>query len=80
MCFHQLASGTGGLKAAKLPQQFLLKNVMHLPMSAFFDVTPVGRVLVLFSSDMNVVNVVLPGLFHTLLSDLFRVSKIVPFL
>jgi ABC-type multidrug transport system fused ATPase/permease subunit len=77
---HTLSAGIGGLKAARLLHQSLLNNVVHLPVSTFFDVTPIGRILARFSSDVNVVDTVLPHLFHMWLPNLFRVSKLIPVL
>ncbi|XP_021917145.1 multidrug resistance-associated protein 1 isoform X2 [Zootermopsis nevadensis] len=70
---HTLTNGIGGLKAAKLLHQSLLENLMRLPVSTFFDVTPIGRILARFSSDVNVVDAVLPHLFHMWFPNIFRV-------
>jgi ABC-type multidrug transport system fused ATPase/permease subunit len=75
---HTLSSSIGGLKAAKLLHQSLLSNVMHLPVTTFFDVTPVGRILARFSSDVNVLDGVLPHLLHMWLPNLLRVSNFIP--
>jgi ABC-type multidrug transport system fused ATPase/permease subunit len=82
MCVHlyTLIGSIGCLKAAKLLHESLLNNVVHLSVSTFFDVTPVGRVLSRFSSDMNVIDVVLPHLVHMWLPTLLRVSNLVHFL
>jgi ABC-type multidrug transport system fused ATPase/permease subunit len=77
---YTLSSSIGGLKAAKLLHQSLLINVMHLPVTTFFDVTPVGRILARFSSDVNVIDGVLPHLLHMCLLHLHRVSNFISFL
>ncbi|KAJ8982895.1 hypothetical protein NQ317_004325 [Molorchus minor] len=48
--------------------RYLLSNVMKLP-SAFFDVTPVGRILGRFSNDINGVDLRLPMNFQVLISN-----------
>jgi ABC-type multidrug transport system fused ATPase/permease subunit len=77
---HTLSSDIGGLKAANFLHRSLLNNVMRLPVSTYFDVTPVGRVLARFSSDVNVIDVILPRIFHMWLPHLFRVSNLDPIL
>jgi ABC-type multidrug transport system fused ATPase/permease subunit len=74
---HTLSSSIGGLKAAKLLHQSLLNNLLHLPVTTFFDVTPVGRILARFSSDVNVLDGYLPHLLQMWLPSLLRVSKFV---
>jgi ABC-type multidrug transport system fused ATPase/permease subunit len=77
---HTLSSSLGGLKAAQLLHHSLLNNVMHLPVTTFFDVTPVGRILARFSSDVYVLDAVLPHLLHMWLPNLLRVSNLIPVL
>ncbi|XP_069695544.1 multidrug resistance-associated protein 1 isoform X5 [Periplaneta americana] len=60
------------LGAAKLIHMYLLCNVVRLPMT-FFDVTPVGRILVRFSSDVNVLDSVLPHQLNIWISNFYRV-------
>lgn len=62
------------LDAAIKIHEFLLKNLMRLPM-AFFDVTPMGRILGRFSNDINGVDQRLPGTFQMIISQVFRVSS-----
>lgn len=49
----------GCLRAARDLHNKLLNNVLRLPM-AFFDTTPLGRILNRFSKDVDVVDNVLP--------------------
>lgn len=51
--------GIGCLRAARDLHKRLLSNVMRLGMS-FFDTTPLGRILNRFSTDINVIDNVLP--------------------
>lgn len=51
--------GIGCLRAARDLHKRLLSNVMRLAMS-FFDTTPSGRILNRFSTDINVIDNVLP--------------------
>jgi len=53
---------------------------MHLSVSTFFDVTPIGRILARFSSDTNTVDVVLPHQVSMWLPTLLRVSNLVQFI
>lgn len=80
MCLYTLSGSIGCLEAAKFLHQSLLNNVLHLSVSTFFDVTPVGRILARFSSDTNIVDVALPHHIITWLPTLLRVSNLVQFL
>ncbi|CAG2053143.1 unnamed protein product, partial [Timema podura] len=51
--------GIGCLNAATVLHAQLLTNLMHLPQS-LFDTTPIGRILVRFSSDVGVLDSTLP--------------------
>jgi hypothetical protein len=62
------------LKAATSIHYHLLNNVLHLPISTFFDVTPIGRILARFS--VSVVDLALPSQVGAVLPCLFRVSKL----
>lgn len=44
-----------GINAAVALHNMLLLNIFHLPLS-FFDVTPLGRILTLFSQDVEIVD------------------------
>nr|CAH7713752.1 unnamed protein product [Callosobruchus chinensis] len=63
----------GTIDAAVKIHRQLLHNVMRLP-CAFFDITPVGRILGRFSQDINGVDMRLPNAFQMLLSTLVRVT------
>ncbi|KAJ8967485.1 hypothetical protein NQ314_002799 [Rhamnusium bicolor] len=63
----------GTLDGAVKIHKFLLSNVMRLP-SAFFDITPVGRMLARFSNDINAVDMRLPANFQMLMSTSVRVA------
>lgn len=49
----------GTLQAAHILHRHLLSNIMRSPV-AFFDVTPVGRILNRFAKDVDVMDTVLP--------------------
>lgn len=80
MCLYTLSGSTGCLQAAKFLHQSLLNNIIHLCLSTFFDVTPIGRILARFSSDTNIVDVVLPHQVSMWLPSLLRFSNLVQFL
>lgn len=63
------------LAAATKIHNCLLEKTLRLPMT-FFDVTPVGRILGRFSSDISGVDSMLPGTFQNVLSNILRVRKI----
>ncbi|KAH9168771.1 hypothetical protein AeNC1_017860 [Aphanomyces euteiches] len=49
-----------GILASHTLHSKLFKKVIHAPVNTFFDVTPVGRVLNRFSSDLDQVDSILP--------------------
>ncbi|CAH0555483.1 unnamed protein product [Brassicogethes aeneus] len=55
-----LALYVGTLNAAKLLHWLLLQNIVKVPTTTFFDVTPVGRILNRFSKDIDTLDNVLP--------------------
>lgn len=63
------------MKSAKILHEDMLNNIMRLP-QAFFDVTPLGRVLNRFSKDQNCVDEVLPRTFHMYARTLFGVITV----
>uniref|UniRef100_V5I844 ABC-type glutathione-S-conjugate transporter n=1 Tax=Anoplophora glabripennis TaxID=217634 RepID=V5I844_ANOGL len=52
--------------------RFLLSNVLRLP-SAFFDVTPMGRILARFSNDINGVDIILPMNLQVMIQTTIKV-------
>lgn len=60
------------LDAAIKLHNFLLHNLLRIPIS-FFDVTPIGRILARFSSDINNVDTSLPSLLQGVLSTFVQV-------
>ncbi|XP_060081600.1 ATP-binding cassette sub-family C member 10-like [Ylistrum balloti] len=65
----------GGLRLAKIMHNQLLDTVFKAPMS-FFNVTPIGRILNLFSSDMTTIDDTLSRLISVVLCKLFGVVGI----
>jgi ABC-type multidrug transport system fused ATPase/permease subunit len=70
--FVQLA----GLRAAKLLHARMLRRLLGAP-SSFFDVTPVGRIVNRFSSDMEQVDNQLANLFTGFYQQLFNFTSII---
>jgi ABC-type multidrug transport system, ATPase and permease components len=54
-----LANYIGALQGAHVLHAFSLANVLRCPI-AFFDVTPIGRVMNRFSKDVDIMDNVLP--------------------
>ncbi|XP_044271389.1 multidrug resistance-associated protein 1 isoform X7 [Tribolium madens] len=50
----------GALNGAQILHQLLLSNILRVPCTTFFDVTPVGRILNRFSKDVDTVDNILP--------------------
>lgn len=61
-----------GIRASKIIHDRLLTRILRLPMS-FFDVTPMGRIVNRFSSDINSIDVILPEEWN----DLFAFMAII---
>ncbi|KAG0284459.1 Canalicular multispecific organic anion transporter 1, partial [Dissophora globulifera] len=61
-----------GYRASKIIYDRLLTRVLRLPMS-FFDVTPMGRIMNRFSSDINAIDSQLPSEWN----DLFALTSII---
>ncbi|CAK4216874.1 unnamed protein product [Aphanomyces euteiches] len=55
----------------------LFKKVIQAPVNTFFDVTPVGRVLNRFSSDLDQVDSILPFFGVLLLQYGFQIAAVV---
>lgn len=64
----------GTLNAAKLLHRRILFNIMRVPVTTFFDVTPLGRVLNRFSKDIDTLDNVLPMTLRGWVSCLYSVS------
>jgi len=62
----------GGICAAQVVHTKLLRSVIKAK-TTFFDVTPVGRILNRFSSDLNTVDDSLPFILNIFLANLFGV-------
>lgn len=62
------------LRAARYLHNYLLHNILRAPTTTFFDITPTGRILNRFSSDINSVDSDLPAIFHSWAFCFFRVS------
>ncbi|XP_069785764.1 ATP-binding cassette sub-family C member 3 isoform X2 [Narcine bancroftii] len=60
----------GGLGAARHLQAQLLDNKLHTP-QAFFDTTPIGRIINRFGKDINVIDEVIPMTFQMFLTTFF---------
>ncbi|CAG9761169.1 unnamed protein product [Ceutorhynchus assimilis] len=67
-----LIFATGTMIAATKLHNFMLHNVLRLPMS-FFDTTPSGRILSRFSSDIIGIDLRLPMAFNVFFQNSFRV-------
>nr|XP_054758004.1 ATP-binding cassette sub-family C member 10-like [Lytechinus pictus] len=60
----------GGIQAATMIHDRLLKSILRAPIS-FFDVTPVGRIINRFSSDVFTIDFGLPFILNILLAQVF---------
>lgn len=74
--FGSLCLARGTVRASKRMHHQLLDGVMHSPM-IFFDTTPMGRILNLFSKDINVIDTIMPNTFRSWLSCVFSVISTV---
>ncbi|KDO21874.1 hypothetical protein SPRG_12376 [Saprolegnia parasitica CBS 223.65] len=54
----------------------LLRKVLHAPVSTFFDVTPIGRILNRFSNDLDQIDSQLPSFGLLVLQFLFQILAI----
>ncbi|XP_068898237.1 multidrug resistance-associated protein 1 isoform X2 [Tenebrio molitor] len=50
----------GALNGARILHHLLLSNILRVPCTTFFDVTPVGRILNRFSKDIDTLDNILP--------------------
>ncbi|XP_028396229.1 LOW QUALITY PROTEIN: multidrug resistance-associated protein 7-like [Dendronephthya gigantea] len=70
--FRAFLFAYGGVKAAQVIHEKLLKSILAAPVS-FFDVTPIGRVVNRFSSDTYSIDDSLPFMMNIFLAQLFGV-------
>lgn len=70
--FGSLLLSIGGLRAAETMHNISLTVILRSP-SAFFDTTPVGRILSRFGSDVNTIDMSLPQHIRQALFCTFRV-------
>lgn len=63
----------GMIQGAKKLHEMLLRNIMRVP-QAFFDTSPLGRILNRFSKDLDAVDVMLPEILLDLLYCIMEVS------
>lgn len=62
----------GALKAAKHLHSRLLYNILRLPL-AFFDTTPLGRIVNRFSRDTDMIDAYLPAMMFSWVAMFFNV-------
>ncbi|KAK3909098.1 Multidrug resistance-associated protein 1 [Frankliniella fusca] len=72
VCFSTVFLRIGTINAATILHHHLLQTIIRLPMM-FFDTTPIGRILSRFSSDVNTLDVTMPGIITMFLSGFFKV-------
>lgn len=68
-----IAMAVGCVYAARNLHNNLLHQTMRLPM-AFFDTTPLGRIVNRFSRDVDVVDNILPQIMRLWIMMMFNVS------
>jgi len=71
--FRAFLFAYGGICAAKVLHSRLLKSILSAPVS-FFDVTPIGRIINRFSSDMYSIDDSLPFILNIFLAQAFGVA------
>eukprot|EP00794_Sanderia_malayensis_P019839 gene19839-21781_t len=70
--FRAFLFAYGGIEAAKIIHKRLLKSLFNAPIS-FFDVTPIGRIMNRFSSDLYSIDDSLPFWLNIFLAQAFGV-------
>ncbi|CAB3994460.1 multidrug resistance-associated 7-like [Paramuricea clavata] len=71
--FRAFLFAYGGVHAAQVIHEKLLKSILRAPIS-FFDVTPIGRVVNRFSSDTYSIDDSLPFMMNIFMAQLFGVA------
>uniref|UniRef100_A0A182WGR0 ABC-type glutathione-S-conjugate transporter n=1 Tax=Anopheles minimus TaxID=112268 RepID=A0A182WGR0_9DIPT len=61
----------GALEASRTLHKTLLRRVLHAPLTSFFDITPVGRVLNRFSKDIDTTDSDLPATLRAWILSLY---------
>lgn len=75
VCAASVIMSLGMVRASKLLHAGLLKNIMRSPM-AFFDVTPLGRILNRFGKDVDVIDSRLPSCILTFVGAVVQAATI----
>ncbi|RHY61547.1 hypothetical protein DYB30_010590, partial [Aphanomyces astaci] len=68
---------TLSLRCSQAMHEKLFRRVLHAPVTTFFDITPVGRILNRFSSDLDQVDSMLPFTGVLFLQFAFQIAAIV---
>uniref|UniRef100_A0AAF5PGH3 ABC-type glutathione-S-conjugate transporter n=1 Tax=Wuchereria bancrofti TaxID=6293 RepID=A0AAF5PGH3_WUCBA len=68
VCTGSITMAYGMVFASRKLHEGILRNIMHLPM-AFFDITPLGRIVNRFGKDIVTVDIEIPKSIDDLLDD-----------
>uniref|UniRef100_A0A336K506 CSON001445 protein n=1 Tax=Culicoides sonorensis TaxID=179676 RepID=A0A336K506_CULSO len=63
----------GGLNAAKYLHEQLLGNILRAPITKFFDIVPIGRIVNRFSKDIDSTDTIIPPTVRAFFTCLFSV-------
>uniref|UniRef100_A0A915PJI9 Uncharacterized protein n=1 Tax=Setaria digitata TaxID=48799 RepID=A0A915PJI9_9BILA len=72
VCIGSITMAYGMVFASRKLHEGILRNILHLPM-AFFDVTPLGRIVNRFGKDIEIVDTLLPHSSHSFISTVLVV-------
>ncbi|KAK6109907.1 multi drug resistance-associated protein (MRP) [Brugia pahangi] len=72
VCIGSITMAYGMVFASRKLHEGILRNIMHLPM-AFFDITPLGRIVNRFGKDIEIVDALLPHTSHSFISTVLVV-------